>query len=307
MNNKIMKAKILLILGSLIVTTNLFSQNPNFHIYLCFGQSNMDGAAKIEDKDLTVDRRFKVMEAVDCPNLGRKKGNWYTAVPPLSRCNTGLSPADYFGRTMVANLPDSITIGIINVAVPGCNIGLFDKHNYQEYYSTHKEAWFQDIIAAYGGNPYAHLIDLAKLAQKDGVIKGILLHQGETNTGDTEWPSKVNTIYNNILKDLSLSANSVPILAGELVSAEEACCSSMNSIINKLPDTIPTAHVISSSGCTKQDNAHFDAEGYREIGRRYAVKMLSLVGHKVTSPDSGRGKVDDNSKSNKSSSKKKRK
>jgi hypothetical protein len=283
--NKKMKVRILILLGSVLISANLFAQNPNFHIYLCFGQSNMDGAAKIEDQDLTVDRRFKVMQAVDCPNLGRKKGNWYTAVPPLARCNSGLSPADYFGRTMVANLPDNITIGVINVAIPGCNIGLFDKQNYQAFDSTYKEAWFQDIVAAYGRNPYAHLINLAKLAQKDGVIKGILLHQGETNTGDTEWPSKVNAVYNNMLKDLSLSAKSVPILAGELVSDEEACCSSMNLIINKLPEIIPTAHVISSKGCTKQDNAHFDAEGYRKIGRRYAVKMLSLLGYKIVSPD----------------------
>jgi hypothetical protein len=277
-----MKERILVLLGLLLISVNLYSQNPNFHIYLCFGQSNMDGAAKIEEQDMSgVSRRFKVMQSVDCANLGRKKGNWYTAVPPLSRCSTGLSPADYFGRTMVANLPDSITIGVINVSVSGCNIGLFDKYNYQEYDSTYKDAWFQDMIAAYGGNPYAHLMSLAKLAQKDGVIKGILLHQGETNTGDTEWPSKVKAIYDNMLKDLSLPANSIPILAGELLSTEDACCSRMNSIINELPQTIPTAHVISSAGCTKQDPAHFDAAGYREIGRRYAAKILSLMGYKA--------------------------
>src|SRR5687768_10275332 len=131
-----MKEKILSFLGLLLISANLYSQNPNFHIYLCFGQSNMDGAAKIEGDMGAVSRRFKVMQSVDCENLGRKKGNWYTAVPPLSRCNTGLSPADYFGRTMVANLPDSITIGVINVSVSGCNIGLFDKYNYQAFDST---------------------------------------------------------------------------------------------------------------------------------------------------------------------------
>ena len=56
----------------------------------------------------------------------------------------------------------------------------------------------------------------------------------------------------------------------------------MNTIINTLPNTIPTAHVISSSGCTDQaDNAHFDSEGYRKLGRRYAVKMLSLMGYEA--------------------------
>jgi hypothetical protein len=282
-----MKIRLLIVLGSLILNTNLFSQNPNFHIYLCFGQSNMEGQGAIEDEDLIVNKRFKVMAALDCPNLDREMGKWYTAVPPLCQCSTGLSPADYFGRTMVANLPDSITIGIINVSVGGCNIGLFDKKNYQEFLNTFEQAWFQDKIAGYDGNPYARLIELAKLAQKTGVIKGILLHQGETNTGDAQWPEKVKTIYTDILKDLSLAAKSVPLLAGELVSAEQnGCCSSMNAIIDELPNTIPTAHVISSKGCEDQpDNAHFNSAGYRKLGKRYALKMLALMGIKVSSID----------------------
>jgi len=82
-------------------------KNPNFYIYLCFGQSNMEGAARPEAQDsLNIDSRFRVMATLDCPNREREKGNWYTAVPPLCRCYTGLGPADYFGRTMVANLPD---------------------------------------------------------------------------------------------------------------------------------------------------------------------------------------------------------
>ena len=182
---------------------------------------------------------------------------------------------------MVANLPDSIIIGIINVAVGGCDIRLFDKDIYQNYDSTYKESWFTSKVANYGGNPYKYLIDLAKLAQKDGVIKGILLHQGETNTGQTQWLSYVKKIYNDMLNDLSLKADSVPLLAGELLSTGDNCCSSMNSIINRLPETIPTAHVISSAGCIGQDKAHFNSEGYRKIGRRYAMQMLSIMGYKA--------------------------
>jgi hypothetical protein len=257
--------------------------DPNFHIYLCFGQSNMEGNALIEAQDRTVDSRFQVLQSLDCPNLSRNKDAWYTAMPPLTQCYSGLSPADYFGRTMVEHLPDNITVGVINVAVGGCDIRLFDKDLYQEYDDTYEEDWFVDKIEAYGGNPYAHLIHLAKLAQQRGVIKGILLHQGETNTGDPRWPTYVQTIYNNILTDLSLDAESVPLLAGEVVGAEQGgCCASMNPIIARLPDTIPTAHVISSRGCTAQaDKAHFDSEGVRELGRRYAEKMLFLMGYEI--------------------------
>jgi len=265
--------------------TNAF--DPNFYIYLCFGQSNMEGAAPIEAQDRTVDSRFQVLQSLDCPNLRRDKDTWYTAVPPLSQCYSGLSPADYFGRTMVEHLPDNIKVGVIDVAVGGCDIRLFDKDMYQDYDDTYEESWFVDKIEDYGGNPYAHLINLAKLAQQRGVIKGILLHQGETNTGDRQWPSYVKTIYNNILTDLSLDAESVPLLAGEVVGADQGgCCASMNPIIATLPDVIPAAHVISSRGCTAQaDGAHFDSEGVRELGRRYAEKMLSLMGYEISEPE----------------------
>lgn len=277
------KSKIALLIfsGLLLLNINLCAQNSNFHIYLCFGQSNMEGQGNIESQDTIANSRFLALQSLNCPELGRTKETWYPAVPPSCQCKSKLSPADYFGKTMVENLPDSITIGIINVAIGGCDIRLFDKDICQDYDSTYKENWFTSKVAAYGWSPYNHLIDLAKLAQKDGVIKGILLHQGETNTGQAEWPSYVKKIYNDMMTDLSLNADSVPLLVGELVSTEGNCCSSMNTIIDRISDTIPTAHVISSAGCPSQDQAHFNSEGYRKLGKRYAIKMLSLSGHEV--------------------------
>jgi hypothetical protein len=276
---KKIRTLVLPFIGLFLVTSSLSAGDPNFYIYLCFGQSNMQGQGAIQGKDNKVDGRFKTFQAMDCSNLGRTKETWYTAVPPTCQCYSLLSPADYFGRTMVANLPDSITIGIINVSVAGCDIRLFDKDIYQDYDSTYTDSWFTNLVAGYDWNPYQYLINLAKLAQNDGVIKGILLHQGETNTGDVHWPTYVKKIYNDMLTDLSLDADSVPLLAGEVLSVPGNCCASMNPVINRLPDTIPTSCVISSSGCTGQDAAHFDSEGYRKFGRRYAVQMLSLMGY----------------------------
>lgn len=279
------KSELLLFAGLLLLSVNLCAQKSNFYIFLCFGQSNMEGQGVIEAQDTTGNNRFRILQAIDCPNLGRSLGIWYAAVPPTCQCYSKLSPVDYFGKTMVANLPDSITIGIINVAIGGCDIRLFDKDIYQDYDSTYAESWFTSKVEAYGWNPYQHLLDLAKLAQKDGVIKGILLHQGETNTGQPLWPSYVKKIYNDLLTDLALSADSVPLLAGELLSAEGSCCLNMNPIINRLPDIIPTAYVISSSGCTGQDEAHFDSKGYRKLGKRYALQMLSLMGYKAVNDE----------------------
>jgi len=280
----IMKIKTgLFLLACFVFTqTKTFAQDPNFHIYLCFGQSNMEGNARPEPQDSVVNSRFQVLEVVDCPNLNRTKGNWYTAVPPLSRCRTGLTPGDYFGRTMIDNLPENVKVGVVNVSVAGCKIELFDKDNFQSYAAT-APAWMTNIIKEYDGNPYAYFVEMAKKAQQVGVIKGILLHQGESNTNDSLWPQKVKVIYENLLKDLNLQASSVPLLAGELVNADQdGACASMNKIIATLPNVIPTAHVISSAGCTdSRDNLHFNAEGYRKLGRRYAAEMLAIQGKKI--------------------------
>jgi len=275
-----MKMKIVIVAVAVLLALNMkaFSQDQKFYIFLCFGQSNMEGNAKFEPQDTTVDDRFQVLAAVDCPDLGRVKNNWYTAVPPLTRCKTGLTPADYFGRTLVGNLPKDIKVGVINVSVGGCKIELFDKDNYQSYVST-APGWMIGMIDQYNGNPYARLVELAKIAQQKGVIKGILLHQGESNTNDTLWPKKVNIVYNNLINDLQLNPSFVPLLAGEVVNADQGGkCASMNNIIEKLPQTIPNSYVISSKGCSDAaDNLHFDAAGYRELGRRYAETMLSLL------------------------------
>jgi len=266
----------------LLISIPSFSQDSNFYIFLCFGQSNMEGAAKFETQDTTaVNQRFRLLEAVNCDNLNRTKGNWYTAVPPLTRCKTGLGPVDYFGRTLVANLPKNIKIGVINVAVGGCKIELFDKENYQSYTATAPD-WMKGMLAEYEGNPYARMVEMAKIAQQSGIIKGILLHQGESNTGDKAWPEKVKGVYENLLKDLKLDAKNTPLLAGEVVNADQGgVCASMNAIIATLPQTIPNAHIISSAGCPDgPDNLHFSAEGYRMLGKRYGKKMLSLLGKK---------------------------
>jgi hypothetical protein len=287
-----MKWAMCLLVGLLAFATNVCAEpDPNFYIFLCFGQSNMEGYASfttppdngIEEQDKTVDKRFQVFATVDFKKQNRKKGNWYPAVPPLCRENTGLCPVDYFGRTMVANLPENVRVGVINVAIGGCSIELFDKDNYEKTLST-AAGWLKNTAKAYDSNPYQHLVEAAKLAQKDGVIKGILLHQGESNNGDKQWPNKVKGIYDNLMKDLNLKPESVPLLAGGMVPADQkGACAGMNSLIEKeLPKTLPNSYFIPSTNCGgRPDHLHFTPAGYRELGKRYGEKMLSLLGVKV--------------------------
>ena len=279
---RLLPLRCVVLLAALWFCPSAVAQNTNRYVFLCFGQSNMEGFPGIAEQDNgPVDTRFQMLAAVDFPKQERLKGNWYPAVPPLSRPSAGLGPADYFGRTLVSNLPPQISVGVVNVSIGGCKIELFEKDSFHSYVATAPK-WMTNTIATYSGNPYQHLVEMAKLAQKDGVIKGILLHQGESNTNDKEWPNKVKGVYGNLLKDLGLKAEDVPLLVGELVNADQnGACASMNQIIAELPRTIPTAHVVSSAGCEgRKDRLHFTAAGYRELGRRYAETVLALLGLK---------------------------
>ena len=253
--------------------------DSNFHIYLCFGQSNMEGAAAIEDIDkIGVDERFQVMSVCDVDQgINRTPGEWYTAIPPLCRAGTGLCPADYFGRTMVEYLPDSCRVGVIVVAMGGSGIDAFGKESYADYYAT-TDDWQRSLMDLYDGNPYKKMVTMAKKAQKEGVIKGILLHQGETNNTQGDWPQKVQNIYNDLITDLGLDGDKVPLFAGEMLRQEEGgVCWGHNDIIARLPDMM-NAYVVSSEGCKgASDGLHFTPEGYRELGRHYAMTVLKNV------------------------------
>ena len=255
--------------------------DPKFHIYLCFGQSNMEAGAIPTDKDKEWnDPRFQFMAATDMPRHNRTKGNWYTAIPPICRENNNMGPVDFFGRKMIEVMPADYRVGVINVSVAGAKIELWDKDSYKAYIDNERD-WMKDIVKSYDGNPYQRLIEMARLAQRDGVIKGILVHQGESNSDDPEWPNKLSKIYHDLCKDLKLKPKDVPLLAGELKSKEQGgvCYAFNEKILPNLPKVLPNSYIISSLGCQSTgDQFHFSTEGMRLMGYRMAEKMLQLKG-----------------------------
>ena len=265
--------------------------DPNFYIFLCFGQSNMEGNARPEAADLaSPGPRFLLMPAVDFPAVGdrtaRKMGEWCEASAPLCRPNTGLTPADWFGRTMVESLPKNIKIGVIHVAIGGIDIKGFLPDSIKEYAEKKAPGWMKGMLAAYDNNPYKRLVELAKKAQKDGVIKGILMHQGETNTGDPKWAGMVKQVYENLCGDLQLKPEEVNLYVGNIVQAGgRGVCIGCKKQIDELPQTIHTCQVISSDDCSNgPDRLHFDAAGYRELGCRYAEAVARHLGFEPKRP-----------------------
>ena len=275
-------------IGVLLATNFMAAKadvDPNFHIYLCFGQSNMEGNAQWEDVDNEVDSRFQMLATTNFDNPKRTMGNWYTANCPIVSPMGKLGPTDYFGRTMVAAMPTNVKIGVVAVAMGGSPIEMFDKDKYEQKLKDNPTEWWARLSKNYyGSNPYGRLIEMGKKAQESGVIKGILLHQGCSNCGNPEWPNMVKKIYNDMLTDLNLNAEDVPLFVGETEYENMGGgCSSHNTVVAKIPSVIPTGHVVSAEGIPGNgtDAWHFSAAGYRTLGKRYAFEALKVMGKDI--------------------------
>ena len=260
------------------------ASDPNFHIYIAYGQSNMGGTADAQSADKAENPRFKIFASQKCSGKGRNTiGEVYPAVPSLFNCGNTISIADWFGRTMADSMPD-VTIGIIPVAVGGASIKLFDQDQYASYLST-AEDWLKNYAKEYAsdGNVTKTIIDIAKKAQQVGVIKGFIFHQGETDGGYPDWPKIVKKTRDDILKALDMSSDTVPFVAGELLRS--GCCYSDR--VSKLPNTMDNTYYALSEGLDGNgvDRYHFGHDAYVTFGKRYAEQMLKAINRAPVVPE----------------------
>lgn len=303
---KILISVVLILTGQNILPGGIMAQepDPNFFIFLGIGQSNMQGKGAIQNTDKKTSKtgftsedwaRYFKLIIVDSDE--NPSGTWVTAKPPIVRPDTGLGVTDYFGRYLVKGLDERYKIGVAVVAVDGCSIRAFSKDrsvcsNYlaEARNMNPSQTWVTEAAAQYGNYPYGKLVEMAKIAQKSGVIKGIIFHQGETDLTDaTEsqgntWLANVYKLYTDLITDLNLSMDSVPFIAGEPVQRSEGgVCYSAIPWVDKLPAYFKEksgkdiAYVVSSVGCTNSDQYHFSSQGYRDMGTRYGEIMLPLL------------------------------
>lgn len=260
-----------------------YAQDPNLHIYLAYGQSNMSGQATVTDADRAQDPRFLVLRAANHSN--QKVGEFYPAAPPMGHSESKVGIVDIFGRTMVKNLPDSIRVAVANVAIGGQSIDLFDYERNAAYVQAAKnknDTWWIKYLDEYGGDLYKRLVEMGKIAKQKGVIKGFLFHQGEADYQMNDWPRRVKKVYDNLIRDLELDSNKVPILIGELATtAAGGNLGWRNDAVAEAANLIPNGHLISAEGCPALKEPsytlHFTREGYETFGKRYAEKMLELL------------------------------
>lgn len=271
-----------LFLAAFLIGKGDAAPDPNYHLYLLFGQSNMTGGGAISPvvaKECDTTSRVKVMAYMNCGGsspeckipLGRTADKWYTAFPPLHDCNEGICPGDFFAKTLLDSVRSDITIGLIPCALAGVALNVFLPNGPNA-----------NIGPANGKNAYQWMIARCKLAQQVGVIKGILLHQGESGSGSsTAWDAMAMQIFDNIKKDLDLDANT-PVVVGELRS-DNTSPAPNNANFNKMVDGLPAKYqncaVATSSGLVGngRDVWHFTSAGFEELGVRYAKAFLSLA------------------------------
>jgi len=118
---------------------------------------------------------------------------------------------------------------------------------------------------------------MAKKAKEDGVIKGIIFHQGETDEGDKDWPNKVKKVYDRLVKDVGLDDN-IPLFAGEV--PYNGSSKGTNTNIRQLPNKSKNFYLVSAEGLNDLDmmRIHFSSQGYRDFGKRYAEKVMEVLG-----------------------------
>ena len=282
--------------------------NPNFHIYIAYGQSNMAGNGDIipaEDQAnppknfiMLASHNANASQRSGKTNQSIKTGEWSPAIPPMFHAFENLSPADYFGRAMVDSLP-GVTVGIIPVAIGAVSIRAFDKDQYEAYFRGDGKdimnwGWPKD----YDNNPPGRILELAKKAKEVGVIKGFIFHQGESDGTDANWRKTVYKTYKDVIDALDLDENEVPFVAGELLQEGNNCCGSKNSGIAQLKNNFKKFGLASSKGLkgNGKDPYHFGREGVIELGRRYVHEMLKLI-DKTIDPDAPAVDLVDPSKS----------
>jgi len=300
---------------------------PEKHLYIAFGQSNMQGpgAIRLSDKE-NISDRWQTLNVVagTYASVNRDKGQWYRADPPIIIPDSGLTnylglsiglgPSDHFGRTMTAGTPEHITIGVIAVANGDLALSSFRKTRGAVYFisgqgglvdgirrttgrpsDTERSGWTRYTGAGYI-SIYDAIVTNVKLAQSQGwIVKGIIFHQGESGSGleDITWVEMLKEIYDDILGDIGLDANSIPIICGQPFGGGKVAVSTGNdggaalenqlNVDNRIQKTIPNAWVVSSDGCgartgnQQPDGTHFGSEGLQLLGERYGQKMLELV------------------------------
>ncbi len=272
------QSRVLHVLLCALISTSLYAEDDTkstnawnipqikatFHVFILMGQSNMSGYGAVLPEDLE-----PIPHVVRLPTKGAVK--WEPAAHPLHN----RLPSDRFGLGLpfaIEYLKDKpgVTVGFIPVAWGGAGIDQLKK----------------------GTPTYADAIKKATFTNSNGVIKGVLWHQGESDTVNTSlansYEDKLHQLIADVRKDLK--DDNLPFIVGNLAefygSGPEHSAPDRVKDINKvreilrvLPGKIADTGFVESTGCSSSDKhmVHFDRKSYIILGKRYAEVYSTIT------------------------------
>ena len=233
--------------------------SKSYDLYLLIGQSNMAGRGQVDKESKLKHPRVFTLT---------RDGQWGPAVDPLhfDKPSAGVGPGLTFGKAMADACPKA-TIGLIPCAVGGTSIS----------------SWVPGIQdRSTKAFPYDDMLKRAQRACKDGTLKGIIWHQGESDRKPPAislYTTQLTELVARLRKDLN--APDLPFIAGELGQLDEAnreANTIFNTQLRGLTSTVKNYACVTAEGLTdKGDRLHFNTESARTLGARYAVAMLGLI------------------------------
>jgi len=225
----------------------------NLEIYLLIGQSNMAGRANIEEQDKDTLANVFLFTGIN----GKE---WEKAANPLNKYSTvrkdislqKLGPGYTFAKEMAKAFKEK-QIGLVVNAKGGTSI----------------EEWKP------GSELYNEAVKRAKLAMKSGILKGIVWHQGESNSSKSNlYPTQITELIQSLRTDLGIP--DLPFVAGQL-SEDKPARHDFNTMILTLPSIVKFTGVVKTEGTVTMERTHFNSASQRLLGERYAAEMLKLI------------------------------
>jgi len=261
-----MNLRLLSLLGCFIASSVTAQPAPlpakeKFHLFLLVGQSNMAGRGVVEEKDKTPHPRVLMLS---------KEGWWVPAVDPMhfDKPAAGVGLGKTFGQ-IIAEANPGVTIGLIPCAVGGSPI------------DTWKPGVFYPATKCY---PWDDMVKRLGIALPAGTLKGILWHQGESDSLPALAPAYEAKLHNLVSRlRQEVKAPGIPFIAGQMGKFADMPWTPEKVIVDQahqdLAKKVPHTAFVSAEGLKhKGDKIHFDSPSFRELGKRYAEAFLKMTG-----------------------------
>lgn len=259
-------SRFLLLLSAVFLATLAPAQEVSppakdrFWLFLLVGQSNMAGRGVVEPQDKTAHPRVLMLS---------KEGRWVPATDPMhfDKPAAGVGLGKTFGQEIAQANPD-VTIGLIPCAVGGSPI----------------DTWKPGVFyAATKSHPWDDMVKRVETALPAGTLKGILWHQGESDSKPDLAPAYEAKLH-DLVKRLreQVKAPQAPFIAGQMGKFDGVPWSPEAVVVDQahqnLPTKVPHTAFVSAEGLQhKGDKIHFDSASFRELGKRYAAAFLKMT------------------------------